>query len=99
MSFPVKFKLIIASSILWLFIGCSDFSDHDSNSFEPSEFIDSINQAQLPCEVVKNETHPKLLKPLAGKSPVAVYMGENFSFALYNSKNINIDELMTKTVL
>jgi biopolymer transport protein ExbB len=93
MSFPVKFKLIIAFSILWLFIGCSDFSDHDSKSFEPSEFIDSINQAQLPCEVVKNETHPKLLKPLAGKSPVAVYMGENFSFALYNSKNLNIAEL------
>ena len=89
----MKLKLIITASLLSLLLGCSDFSDHDSKSLNPSEFIDSINQAELPCEIVKNETLPNLLKPLASKSPVAVYLGENFSFALYNSKNINIAEL------
>ena len=71
----MKLKVIITASLLSLLLGCSDFSDHDSKSLNPSEFIDSINQAELPCEVVKNETLPNLLKPLASKSPVAVYLG------------------------
>ena len=77
-------KIATLITVVSLLVGCNGVID-DEGVFAPSIFIGEIKKANLPCVLLNDDSHPKLINAIPNHKPFGVYEGTDFTFALFNS--------------
>ena len=88
--FLTKFALFI---LLMIASGCFDKQDSQNQIFDATVVIDGMRDADLSCDLLKTDALPELVQVLSKYKPAGVYKGDQFSFALYDIKEIDLSSL------
>ena len=63
------------------------------NQIFDASVIDGMRDADLSCDLLKTDALPELVQVLSKYKPAGVYKGDQFSFALYDIKEIDLSSL------
>lgn len=82
MNFYIFCRTSVCTFLFFLTTSCSLLDDSDVLS--TSDFISSIESEGLDCTLVNSNLYPNLLEPFPGKTPIGMYEGNHFNFAIFN---------------
>ena len=82
MNFYIFCRTLSCAFFFFLTTSCGLLDDSDA--LNTSDLISSIESENLDCSLVNSSLHPNLLKPFPGKTPVGMYEGNHFNFAIFN---------------
>ena len=86
----MKVVLKVLSILIFLGCGCTNIDQHGQLS--SSQFIKALKQANLKCDITPRQSQLDLLTALEPKEPRGLYLGQEFSFALFEDANLNIND-------
>ena len=86
----MKVVLKVLCILFFLVFGCTNIDQQGQLS--SSQFIKALKKANLKCDITPRESQLDLLTALEPKEPSGIYLGQEFSFALFEDANLNIND-------
>ena len=86
----MKVFLTFSSIIIFLGCGCANVDQHGQLS--SNQFIEVLKEAKLKCDITPRDSQLDLLTALEPKEPIGIYLGQEFSFALFEDANLKIND-------
>jgi len=85
-------KVVLKVLCMLFFLGCGCTNIDQQGQLSSSQFIKALKQANLKCDITPRESQLDLLTALEPKKPSGIYLGQEFSFALFEDANLNIND-------
>ena len=85
-------KVVLKVLCILIFLGCGCTNIDQHGQLSSSQFIKALKQANLKCDITTGESQLDLLTALEPKEPSGIYLGQEFSFALFEDANLNIND-------
>ena len=85
-------KVVLKVLCILFFLGCGCTNIDQQGQLSSSQFIKALKKANLKCDITPRESQLDLLTALEPKEPSGIYLGQEFSFALFEDANLNIND-------
>ena len=85
-------KVVLKVLCILIFLGCGCTNIDQQGQLSSSQFIKALKKANLKCDITTGESQLDLLTALEPKEPSGIYLGQEFSFALFEDANLNIND-------
>ena len=86
-------KVVLKVLCILIFVGCGCTNTDQHAQLSSSQFIKALKKANLKCDIIPGESQLDLLTAIEPKEPSGIYSGQEFSFALFEDANLNINDL------
>ena len=86
-------KVVLKVLCILIFLGCGCTNIDQHGQLSSSQFIKALKKANLKCDITPRESQLDLLTAIEPKEPSGIYLGQEFSFALFEDANLNINDL------
>ena len=85
-------KVVLKVLCILIFLGCGCTNIDQHGQLSSSQFIKALKKANLKCDITPRESQLDLLTAIEPKEPSGIYLGQEFSFALFEDANLNIND-------
>ena len=85
-------KVVLKVLCILFFLGCGCTNIDQQGQLSSSQFIKALKKANLKCDITPRESQLDLLTALEPKKPSGIYLGQEFSFALFEDAKLNIND-------